>query len=722
MRFYQRTYLLIILVILSSTLFSSILLRDIFLRTEQREIESQLKRETDTVSRNLHRKTQQFWLQLIKLVHDEYLISEVEKGSFTSQDVVSRIVSHIRPYGADLILLRYQEETIVHRLSLHDPDLKLYQVKRTRWHPAVRYQLVNGSLYTIGTMVIPTNQEDQIDVFIIKEIDALYCESLTYGTTSDILLTHSGGTIIGTTPVQSSPYHLPGITPVSSTDQTSLIYDTEFNGQRYHMAFKKIGELADSGDSLITAILYRSTTLEQMNIELQARMLLNLLAGALLASVITIFISRMVTRPMNTLLTAMGKIETGKYSVRLPVSKQENREVQELYDGFNAMAQQLTDDQIQQKRFIKEITVLKDFNEQILQSLESGVAAVTEGHIIDKHNKPFGSIFGCKRDLTGTSLSAVNSTCFSPKVLHRIDEIIAGNRRSYKQIRRVRNERVLQLSCTFLSHSENRTDEPRCLVVVEDVTDKTKLEERMFQAERMNALSVLSSGVAHEINNPLSSVLSNVQGLTDIEADEQKRKSLHWIEQDTRRIAYIIKDMLDFSSSHTEYEQSGDVEKAAAEVLKYVERMKDAKQKHIQFSVDIPSNLPRVILGQHALQQVIFNLVQNALHALNKYGTLYVGAWMEISSQKEKFVHVLIRDNGIGMSEDVIQRIFDPFYTTKHDGTGTGLGLSVVYGLMKRCGGEITVASREGEGAEFTLKFPLSEEDEIREEDYGEHR
>ncbi len=710
MRFYLRTYGLIMLIILSSTLFSSILLRDIFMRTEQREIAAQLKREADTVSRNLNRKSQQFWLQLIRVANQHEFLDQVTQGRVSLQDMIAEVIMHIQPHGADYILLRQGSESLLHSFSLKRPDVKLRELERTRWHPAVRYQLINGRLYMVGSLGLPAAGDETIDMLIIKEIDQLYCEGLTYGTTSDILLVREeGGAIIGTTPTRSSPFSVLDTLHPGKGSVHAEVYDVSFEGQKYHMAFRPIGQLEDTGGRLHSAVLFRSTTLEQMNLELQARLFLNLLAGALLASVITIFISRMVTRPINTMLSGMGKIEMGNYQVSLPVSRRQNREVQELYDGFNQMASQLADDQVKQKHYINEITQLKEFNEQIIDSLNSGIATVNDSFTVNSHNSPFAEMFGYRKPLIGYSLTSIHADCFSSRVMKRIGEIITGSRESYRQIRRVHNELIIQLSCYSLSQSESGSDQSRCLVVTEDITDKTKLEERMFQTERMNALSVLSAGVAHEINNPLSSILSNVQSLIEDGQDQQVNTGLRYIEQDTRRIAYIIKDLLDFSTPRSMGDLGGDVKQAAEEVGTYISRMDPSRKGELILGWSIPDDLPRVALEQHKLQQVFFNLIQNAVHAVNGSGTLDISACFEADSMSgERRVAARITDSGPGIPEEVLPRIFDPFFTTKKDGTGTGLGLSVVYGLMRRCGGTVSVISSEDNGTAFVLSFPLA--------------
>lgn len=718
MRFYVRTYLMIMLVILSSTLFSSILVRDIFLRTEQREISSQLKQEADTVNRNIHRKTQQFWQQLIEIDNHNELITGIQNHTLSEEEILRKILSHIRPYGADFIITKKDDIHTIHQLSLNCPHPDAVQAQRTRWHPSVRFEVFQSSLFKVGTLGIPIGESGFYDIFIMKEIDGQYCESLTYGTSSNVVLMHSGGPIIATLPVRSSPFELTAVQEASKQNNPLVFYDLDFEGKTYHMRFQHVSRIEGTSSSLISAVLYRSTTLEQMNIELQARMFLNLLAGALLASVITIFISRMVTKPMSRVHAAMGRIESRDYKVSLTISKRQNREMKELYTNFNRMANQLYEDQEQQKQFIHEITLLKDFNEQIIESLEAGIATVTPEFIIDKHNIPFTAIFGYINSVNGAKLQEINSDCFSPRVMGRIAEIFTGKRFSYRQTRRLKFDRIVQLSFSSLSHSEDQTDEPRCLVVVEDITDKTKLEERMFQAERMNSLSILSAGVAHEINNPLGSVLINVQGMIDIERDAEKLKSLHWIEQDTRRISYIVKDMLDFSSS-TE-EQGGDIKQGVNDAITIIQRMDSFKRSQVQIFIDIPDNLPITVLSLQKIQQIVINMVQNALHAMGDKGELRISARnADLAAMKDPHIHVAISDSGTGIPKEVIPRIFDPFYTTKKNGTGTGLGLSVVYGLIHRCGGTITVNTQENKGTTFILCIPILDDFGGKEQTYG---
>ena len=240
------------------------------------------------------------------------------------------------------------------------------------------------------------------------------------------------------------------------------------------------------------------------------------------------------------------------------------------------------------------------------------------------------------------------------------------------------------------------------LIIFDDITDRDELERRLVQADKLSSIGLLAAGVAHEVNTPLAVISTYAQMLAkQISEDEQKSKLLDKIAKQTFRASEIVNSLLSFSrTSPTEFVEV-DVCKVIHETLSLVDHQ--LKKSAIEVKLDAPSTLPPVKGNAGKLQQVFLNLFLNARDAMEAGGTLAVHAWSEAG-----FVRIDVADNGQGIALEHLERIYDPFFTTKAALKGTGLGLSVTYGIVREHGGSIEVESRPGAGSRFRVELPLA--------------
>jgi two-component system, NtrC family, sensor kinase len=240
------------------------------------------------------------------------------------------------------------------------------------------------------------------------------------------------------------------------------------------------------------------------------------------------------------------------------------------------------------------------------------------------------------------------------------------------------------------------------LIIFDDVTDRDELERRLVQADKLSSIGLLAAGVAHEVNTPLAVISTYAQMLAkQISEDEQKSKLLDKIAKQTFRASEIVNSLLSFSRTSTTEFVEVDVSKVIQETLNLVEHQ--LKKSGVEVKLDAPSMLPSVKGNAGKLQQVFLNLFLNARDAMEAGGTLAVHAWSEAG-----FVRIDVADNGQGIALEHLERIYDPFFTTKAARKGTGLGLSVTYGIVREHGGSIEVESRLGAGTRFRVEFPLA--------------
>ena len=240
-----------------------------------------------------------------------------------------------------------------------------------------------------------------------------------------------------------------------------------------------------------------------------------------------------------------------------------------------------------------------------------------------------------------------------------------------------------------------------------------KAENRLLQSEKQASVGRLAAGVAHEINNPLTGVLTFTRLLLKSEdMTEKSRSHLQKIAESTVRIRKIVKGLLDFSRQTELDRESTDINKLLNSTISLMENQALVKGVSIEFNSG--ENLPDVILDRSQIQGVFMNIIINALDSIESGGTIVVstGISMSASDTDQKGLEISISDTGCGISPEDLDRLFEPFFTTKEVGKGTGLGLAVSFGIVQRHGGTIRVQSEVGRGSTFTIWIPIEEKRE----------
>jgi len=240
-----------------------------------------------------------------------------------------------------------------------------------------------------------------------------------------------------------------------------------------------------------------------------------------------------------------------------------------------------------------------------------------------------------------------------------------------------------------------------CLLVMEDITEKTRLEEQLMQTEKLSSIGLLAAGVAHEINTPLTGISSYTQILLKEDAadDGRRREILKKIEKQTFRASEIVGGLLSFSRLGGNEFTVVDINQIIHDSLSLLDHQFD--RSRVRVARELYDDLPPVYGNTGKLQQVFVNLFLNARDAMPSGGELGIQTGMN-----DSMVVVDISDTGGGIPRENLKRIFDPFFTTKGIGKGTGLGLAVSYGIIQEHGGGIFVESDAGKGTRFTLKLP----------------
>ena len=233
-------------------------------------------------------------------------------------------------------------------------------------------------------------------------------------------------------------------------------------------------------------------------------------------------------------------------------------------------------------------------------------------------------------------------------------------------------------------------------------------QEKLLQTDRLATIGQLAAGVAHEINNPLGSILLLTRlVMQQSAADGRMLENLERIEKETKRCHSIVQSLLDFARPRDPKVAPVDVHLLLDDTVKMLKRQ--YLFQNIEITRQYGAGVPRIQADQLQLQQVFINIIFNASDAMSGKGTLTLATQ---ENDAGKAVEISICDTGCGIPSENINRIFDPFFTTKDVGHGTGLGLSVSYGIIQAHGGEIAVSSSPGHGSRFTIKLPRAEEGE----------
>jgi two-component system NtrC family sensor kinase len=345
-----------------------------------------------------------------------------------------------------------------------------------------------------------------------------------------------------------------------------------------------------------------------------------------------------------------------------------------------------------------EIARLKDFSENIVESLNVGVLAVDLDGIVESWNTRMEQLFGVARqEAVGRQLSSLLPEELSREIAARGDqEQITG---IYKQ-RLQHQGKSLTLNVSIAPLVSKSNDRIGRLLLFDDVTQRERMEEQMSQTEKLTSLGLLAAGVAHEVNTPLAVISNYIQMLAKQMPEGDPRQAIiEKIVKQTFRASEIVNNLLNFSRTGAAEAADVDVNRVVEETLSLVAH--PLKTSQIQVVKQLGNPLPPVRGSANKLQQVFLNLFLNARDAMPAGGMLEVRTAAHNGS-----VEIEIADTGAGIAREHIHRIFDPFFTTKANGRGTGLGLSVSYGIIKEHAGKIDVRSTPGKGTSFHVEFP----------------
>ncbi len=279
---------------------------------------------------------------------------------------------------------------------------------------------------------------------------------------------------------------------------------------------------------------------------------------------------------------------------------------------------------------------------------------------------------------------------------------------------RRKDESPMWVEVTAHLDEANTEGTRRIDALLRDVSERRKLEDQgrdmyhqLLQAEKLASLGQTVSGVAHELNNPLATILTWSERLAGRQLDSVTKRGIDTILGESERAAKIVRNLLTFSRKRHTTRSMLDVNQIVRETLTL--RAYDQRVSNVTTVDGLSAGLPQVFADPHHIKQVLLNLIINAeqsMLATNGRGTLILRSWHD---PQQDVVVLEIKDDGPGVPEEVQSKIFDPFFTTKSVGKGTGLGLTVAHALVQDHGGKIRLESKPGHGASFFIDFPTGD-------------
>jgi PAS domain S-box-containing protein len=349
----------------------------------------------------------------------------------------------------------------------------------------------------------------------------------------------------------------------------------------------------------------------------------------------------------------------------------------------------------------QQIERLKDFSENIVESLNVGVLAVDLEGRIEFWNTQLETLIGIARsDAVNRGITEVLPSDLVDEIASRADEERVSSLYKFQLRNRAGRNLVVNVSMApLVGKSGERLGR---LILVDDITQRMRLEEQIVQTEKLTSLGLLAAGVAHEVNTPLAVISNYIQMLAkQLPADDPRHNLIEKIIKQTFRASEIVNNLLNFSRTGAAEIREVNLNEVIEETLTLVSH--PFRNAHVQVIQTLMGDLPPVLGSGNRLQQVFLNLFMNAKDAMPAGGMLEVR-----TGATNGYVEVEVTDTGLGIPRENLHRVFDPFFTTKATGRGTGLGLSVSYGIIKEHAGKIEVRSTPGKGTSFRLEFPTA--------------
>lgn len=333
--------------------------------------------------------------------------------------------------------------------------------------------------------------------------------------------------------------------------------------------------------------------------------------------------------------------------------------------------------------------------QEVVDALDLAICIVDRSGRIRRANRSFAELVGVPpATLVGRPWTAFAPPDWAAELGGIIDAAAAD-----RTVMLRAGERTYEVAAIPISEA----DRSAVVVLFDDRTEERRLQDQLVQSEKMSAVGQLIAGIAHDLNNPLASVVGFADFLSELpDVPAHLREPLSVIREEAERASGIVKNLLGFARKQERQRRAVAIDGLLEATFVLLRNQLLAHR--VDARVEIEPDIPPVDIDPNQIQQVFVNLINNAQQAIASTGR--PGVVTVAARRTAEGVAVEVRDDGPGMSAELASRVFDPFFTTKAEGEGTGLGLSISVGIVKEHGGRITLSTEEGRGATFTVHLP----------------
>ncbi|NPV54966.1 MAG: PAS domain-containing protein [Firmicutes bacterium] len=618
--------------------------------------------------------------------------ASLEADTIDLIDAKGRMLASVGP-GDDIETLRDLEEKSSKDIFRIPSGLPLKAPFTMPREAGVRFQTQGTNLLLIAEAPITHKSRTVGAVIFRKSFDSNFATEMAKTTGTDLAFFTAGKYVMGTLP----PFTIPAEILADARNKSGLI-TTQLciDNNPYNLAVYPLQRGRPRSPMIVVGIS-NVDTIQNTRQTVRAIFLVAFL-GIIISTIFTYIWAGNVTEPINMLVKSTKKVAAGKLDEQIETGRRD--ELGELATQFNMMTRSL-------KQNTDELSYLKELNQNIVESIAVGLLVIDSSARVLTTNAALERRFNLRKDsLIGKDVSSL----FGPDEDARFKDILLeiarapGHREINDVSRKIGDEvQIYNIEASPLRDRFGKISGK--IILIDDVTERAQLVEQLIRSEKLASVGKLAAGLAHEINNPLGTIINYVQTLLLDEDDAEAREYLRSVETETRRISHIVRDLLNFARQSPPHYDAVDIHNVLDESLRLVE------YQHLPETITIIRKYydsPLTALGDaNQLKQAFLNLAINAFQAMQHGGTLVVTTSLSEDEDHRKVCHIAFSDTGTGIPDEHLRYIFDPFFTTKEVGQGTGLGLFVTFGIVQAHGGTINVNTRVGHGTTFTIILPV---------------
>jgi two-component system NtrC family sensor kinase len=424
--------------------------------------------------------------------------------------------------------------------------------------------------------------------------------------------------------------------------------------------------------------------------------LIGLTGGAGLTLFLYYFYYLVTQRPLQKTSSFFKSIVSGEKGLDVRFEVKGPDEISELADSFNGMIDHL-------RRSQTDLMASESKYRRIFEGSKDAIVVADASGLVLDINKSGLDLLGFDDPAAVIGALRLHDIFETEAALEEFFDLLkqVGFVKDYETVWRKQNARSARVLITATRSGDGPSEERDYECIIKDITERKAMERQIRQADKLASIGQLAAGVAHEINNPLATLLTYCYLMKrQLPGGAPALDKVDVMIQEITRCSRIVRGLLDFAREDQPDKKPADINAILRVTFELVGSQ--AAFHNVEVAWDIAPDLPMIMVDASQMKQVLMNIIINAVEAMPGGGKLTLGSRFVAGR-----VEIYVSDTGLGIAQENLTRIFDPFFSTKKSGQGTGLGLAVSYSIIERHGGEIEVSSEKGRGTSFTIRLPV---------------